>query len=818
MATDDAYSVDEDTTLIVDVATTAPTANLVGSWDMDGMSPSQTVTDSSGSGADGTLGSTGGVDGQDPVWTTSSRVGTGALSFDGVDDYVQTTSNTLQTANSFTISVWFQTDTTTGQHHMVWQGVSTANGWGYPDDPSNSEMHLSVGSWNQDNVIAFFWGYDSDNPESIDITSSSFTDTSGWHHAAVVVTDLGGGTVSAELFVDGVSEGSDTGTQIDRSAWDTDLRLGRPGEATRYFDGKMDEVRLYDRALSTAEVGNLYHGGVLVNDSDADGDLLVVLDHSQPSNGAVTVNSDGSFSYTPDPDFNGTDSFTYLAAEAASGTTHYWNLDGTATDSVGGSDGTLNGATTVAGEYGNALSFDEVDDYVEIPDIAYSNEFTISFKFKIDGNAGNDFQYIYSHGTVATPNSVSIYASESGFVVPDVLRTRVLDSNDSDTGDRWIDIDIGASGLNYIGDGQWHDYTLTVASGAGSQVFLDGVLRGSNTKGGDAIDPVGSLVIGGRNDLDPSRFFGGELQHVQILNRALDASEIVDHHNDVSRATVVLTVNPINDAPVVGLPGGPLNFSEGDGPSVIDAAATLSDVDSPDFDGGTLTVEFTANATANDRLAIDSNGGPGNISVNGSNVRYNFGSGPVTIGTFSGGTDGFTPLSVTLNANADEVAVRGAASEHHVRERLGDSVHGQPDGSIRSDRRRWGHQQRRDRDDQRLAHEHGAGPHGRESESLLHRERPAAGHRCGPDADGSRRHGPRRGDREHHGGLRRRRRRASVHRSAGDHRQLRSRQRRVDPHRNVGRGELRDGPAERDLSKYERRPGHDAADGHDRRR
>jgi hypothetical protein len=53
--------------------------------------------------------------------------------------------------------------------------------------------------------------------------------------------------------------------------------------------------------------------GVLGNDNDADGDTLASYLNSGPSNGSVALSFDGSFEYTPDPDFYGTDSFTYLA-------------------------------------------------------------------------------------------------------------------------------------------------------------------------------------------------------------------------------------------------------------------------------------------------------------------------------------------------------------------------------------------------------------------------------------------------------------------------------------------------------------------------
>ncbi|MFC1980932.1 Ig-like domain-containing protein [Chloroflexota bacterium] len=53
--------------------------------------------------------------------------------------------------------------------------------------------------------------------------------------------------------------------------------------------------------------------GVLGNDSDPDSDPLTSVSVTNPDNGAVTLNSDGSFTYTPDANWNGTDTFTYKA-------------------------------------------------------------------------------------------------------------------------------------------------------------------------------------------------------------------------------------------------------------------------------------------------------------------------------------------------------------------------------------------------------------------------------------------------------------------------------------------------------------------------
>jgi hypothetical protein len=70
-------------------------------------------------------------------------------------------------------------------------------------------------------------------------------------------------------------------------------------------------------AYATDEDTSLNVGapGVLGNDTDPDGDSLAAELVSGPSHGIVTLGGDGSFSYTPHPDYNGTDSFTYGATD-----------------------------------------------------------------------------------------------------------------------------------------------------------------------------------------------------------------------------------------------------------------------------------------------------------------------------------------------------------------------------------------------------------------------------------------------------------------------------------------------------------------------
>src|SRR5262249_10149442 len=62
---------------------------------------------------------------------------------------------------------------------------------------------------------------------------------------------------------------------------------------------------------------NVPTAGVLGNDGDADGDALRAVLVSGPSHGALALNPDGSFTYTPAHNFQGTDSFQYQASDGA---------------------------------------------------------------------------------------------------------------------------------------------------------------------------------------------------------------------------------------------------------------------------------------------------------------------------------------------------------------------------------------------------------------------------------------------------------------------------------------------------------------------
>ncbi len=121
---------------------------------------------------------------------------------------------------------------------------------------------------------------------------------------------------------------------------------------------------------------------------------------------------------------------------------------------------------------------------------------------------------------------------------------------------------------------------------------------------------------------------------------------------DINNADITVTGG--NAAPQLALSGGAVSYTS-NGPAVlIDAAATISDADSANFEGGELRLELTNNGEANDRLQLRAQGdGPGQVDIDDSNVEV----GGTVVGTFEGGV-GLQPLVVQFNAASTPAAAQ----------------------------------------------------------------------------------------------------------------------------------------------------------------
>ncbi|MBN1674218.1 MAG: hypothetical protein JXR37_24425 [Kiritimatiellae bacterium] len=277
--------------------------------------------------------------------------------------------------------------------------------------------------------------------------------------------------------------------------------------------------------------------------TDADGDALTFHVTADPTNGVLS-GTPPALTYVPGTDFAGGDAFTFEACDAVSTSAPatvwievrehdiaadllgHWRLDAGAGDTAVDASGharhgeLCNEPAWTNGRLANALSFDEADDYVAIPDFAFGPEFTVSFWYSHPDNAGSVYQYMYSHGNVNDSNSLNIWIGEqdcaygSGFIM-----TALRDSNDPQ---EYGTLAIPAGPP----DGTWHLYTLTVRPDAGATLYFDGVAAASSAAGGDSFNPAGTLYFGGRQDLSSTRFYGGRLDDLRIYGRALLPEEV----------------------------------------------------------------------------------------------------------------------------------------------------------------------------------------------------------------------------------------------------------------------------------------------------
>jgi VCBS repeat-containing protein len=153
--------------------------------------------------------------------------------------------------------------------------------------------------------------------------------------------------------------------------------------------------------------------GVLANDTGTSGDKLTAVVMSQPSDGTLALNSDGSFTYTPDVNFAGTDSFTYVASDgAADSNVATVTLKVTDTPPVAANDGPYHAIEN------NPL-------WVPLPGVLANDTHTAGSTLTAQLIAQAN------HGTVTlNPNGSFIYAPDSSFTGSDTFTYQAFDGID----------------------------------------------------------------------------------------------------------------------------------------------------------------------------------------------------------------------------------------------------------------------------------------------------------------------------------------------------------------------------------------------------
>jgi N-acetylneuraminic acid mutarotase len=205
--------------ILVDINTTWSTDGLVGWWKFD--EGSGTVAyDSSGNGNDGSL--TGG-----PTWATG-KIG-GALSFDGVDDYVLVNKDFGAT---LTISAWAKRSS--GDDLMLWCFGNQQTG----PDLYFIQNKLYLNTWDG----------------SANLFGDFLPEINTWYNFSTIIS-----LVETKQYINGTLLGS--ANYKSPAGKNFYISMKEQGQGDYAWNGSVDDVRIYDRALSAEEVQALYNLG-----------------------------------------------------------------------------------------------------------------------------------------------------------------------------------------------------------------------------------------------------------------------------------------------------------------------------------------------------------------------------------------------------------------------------------------------------------------------------------------------------------------------------------------------------------------------------
>lgn len=473
-------------------------SGLVGHWTFNGPDMTPNVRDRSGQGNHGNL------IGQTSTTTAPGKLGQ-ALDFDGVNDLVRVTdSSSLDITTSVTVSAWVNEKTAAQGSDVVVVKGNTAAGSIATEaylldfgDTRRPRFAVSNGL----TVIAA-------------LTGSNYTTIGNWHHWVGVYEN----NVAVRLYIDGVLAISTASTTFGSINLDSTYGLGiagrGDGSAVNSPPLKVDDVRVYNRALSATEVADLYKLG--------------------SSKSSVTPR-------------------VAKGQGLDSGLVGYWTLDGkdinwatgTTTDRSGnGNHGQFGGAlsTTTSpaiGKVGQALYFNGVSGLIGVGSPAILDNLSamsISIWAKANGygesGQGNFVEKNNNTATgwifqkVTTGGTVRFSVFYSGTDLEVWTANNTLTTSDFGKWIHWVVTWDGSSASTSV-----HIYKNGVETG-----YSGTNQDGTGVRDDDAVRTVN---IGNRNG--DSRTFDGTLDEVRLYNRVISATEVIDLYTTAGLAKSSVT-------------------------------------------------------------------------------------------------------------------------------------------------------------------------------------------------------------------------------------------------------------------------------------
>lgn len=245
---------------------------------------------------------------------TATCVAGAALSFDGVDDYVETGANLAQLGQAdFTMEAWIKT---TGASEGIITYCDNDAGW------EAGEMSLYLDASGIPTFVGFNNSY---------IPGNIAVNNGAWHHVAVVWDYSGSGTSGiGHMYIDGVDHTGSVSYVANTNNGTGSFKIGKQNynnftpEAPNNFLGEIDEVRVYDRALCLPEILHNMNCEILSPGSypDLNGYYKFNQGLAFGTNTAVTTATDAAV-------FNNTGTLTNFSLTA--GSSSNWSASGAVT-------------------------------------------------------------------------------------------------------------------------------------------------------------------------------------------------------------------------------------------------------------------------------------------------------------------------------------------------------------------------------------------------------------------------------------------------------------------------------------------------------
>jgi hypothetical protein len=467
--------------------------------------------------------------------------GTGAYYFSGSSQYINfTNASGVPIGNdNYTIEAWIKPTS----YAVIEDGIV---GWG------------NYGTYNQANalrlngatqLINYWWGND------LTVSTPNMTD-GNWHHA---VAKFDGTTRS--IWLDGVLRGSDqpSGHNVINSS---NFRIGSTNNG-EYFPGAIDEVRVYNRSLSDAEiiahynnrtdrivsqelaVGNNWTACATPNNGTVDGNAtcsnsLVIIQSGTPSISSVILNSSSGTNTT-------SENLTAWPQDVTNtnNTIYDWRLNGTSIAVV-----------NMNFDVNNSAGTNKTKDYS-----TFSNNGTVTSAtwnatggwngtgaYAFDGS--NDCIFIPHHSelNITSAISVSAWIKIAGFSgYPAIVNKNYDSSYYIQLGDNNGDVEFGIDYpeiytrvTNVLTTGAWYHIVGTYDANGGTnnlKIYINGTVVNQTTATGTAVGNSANLAIGA-NSWCTGDYFNGTIDDVRIYNRTLSAQEILAIYNNQTNKIV----------------------------------------------------------------------------------------------------------------------------------------------------------------------------------------------------------------------------------------------------------------------------------------